>query len=69
MCVHTISGQVISKPLHYQCNLLFCVHTSFPEGGDYFPVEHLQDKCHLKEKGLGKTRSVQMCLTMPINYY
>ena len=27
-----------------------CVHTSFPQGGAYFPAEHLQsliDKCHL----------------------
>ena len=63
VCVHEISGQATLKPLHYQCNLLFCVCASFPQGGVYFPVEHLEslnDKCHLKEKGLGKTKSVQM---------
>ena len=28
VCVHEISSQVTSKPLHYQCNLLFCVCSS-----------------------------------------
>ena len=63
VCMNEISGQATSKPLHYQCNQLLCLCTSFPQGGPYFPVEHLGsfiDKCHLKEKGLGKTKSVQM---------
>ena len=46
--VHEISGQATSKPLHYQCNLLCCVCTSFPQGGAYFPVEHLH--CRLDHR-------------------
>ena len=48
MRVHKISGQLqaTSKLLHYQCNVLYmcCVHTSFPQDGAYFPVEHLRIK-------------------------
>ena len=40
VCMKSVLWPSNLKPLHYQCNLLFCAHNSFPQGGAYFSVEH-----------------------------
>ena len=65
MCVHQISGQATSKALHYQCNLLFCVHNSFPQGGAYFPVEHLWNTYNLKLINVISRKRVWVILNQP----
>ena len=62
VCIKTVTKQPQNLCIISVIYCFVCVpHFLMVYRVAYFPVEHLIDKYHLKEKGLGKTRSVQMC--------